>query len=180
MPWKAQPISLTDKQRKTLEEVSSSRSERKDHIQRSLIILHVNAGISDSKITKKLHICKSTVALWKRRWLSYREQLLLLDERETGIDYKRAILRILSDEERSGVKPKFTSEQICQIINVACESPGESDLPLSHWSLTSLADELVKRKIVDSISTSQLSLFLKSSRYKASQNKGMDSYPNRR
>ena len=179
MPWKSQPISLSEKQRKVLEEVSSSRNERKDHIQRSQIILHVNAGMSDSKISKELHISKSTVGYWKRRWLSFFEQLPLHDEKESGIDYKRAILKILSDEERSGAKPKFSSEQICQIINVACESPDELGLPLSHWSLTSLADELVKRKIVESISTSQLSIFLKSSRDKTSQSKRMDPYANK-
>lgn len=180
MPWKAQPISLTEKQQNILEEISSSRSERNDIVLRSLIILHVSSGMSDNKIIKKLNVCKSTVSRWKRRWLSYIEQLILLDEKESGINYKRAILRILSDAERPGARPKFSSEQICQIIKVACESPDKLGLPLSHWSLTSLADELVKRKIVESISTSQLSVFLKSSRDKTSQNEGMDPYSNRK
>ena len=82
MPWKAQPISLTEKQQNILEEISSSRSERKDLVLRSLIILHVSSGMSDNKIIKKLNVCKSTVSRWKRRWLSYIEQLILLDEKD--------------------------------------------------------------------------------------------------
>jgi hypothetical protein len=86
----------------------------------------------------------------------------------------------LSDKPRPGCPGKFTAEQICQIMNAACETPEESGLPLSHWTLSELASELVRRKIVESISTSQLCVFLKSGRNKAAQDKGMDSYPDRR
>ena len=102
------------------------------------------------------------------------------DEELTGSAYRKAILQLLSDKPRPGCPGKFTAEQICQIMNVACESPEESGLPLSHWTLSELASELVRRKIVDSISRSQLCVFLKSGRDKAPQNKGMDSYTNRR
>jgi hypothetical protein len=52
-------------------------------------------------------------------------------------------------------------------MNVACETPEESGLPLSHWTLSELASELVRRRIVESISTSQLCVFLKSGGDKA-------------
>ena len=84
------------------------------------------------------------------------------NETEKLIDYKRHIETLLSDAPRSGGPTKFSAEQLCQIYAVATEKPEESGLPLSHWSLSSLAEELAKRKIVDSISTSQLSVFLKS------------------
>ncbi|WP_440656999.1 helix-turn-helix domain-containing protein [Cysteiniphilum sp. G11B1] len=74
---------------------------------------------------------------------------------------------MLDDLPREGTPAKFSAEQICKIISVACEAPEKSGIPLSHWSLPSLAAELVKRQIVDSISTSQLHVFLKSGRYKA-------------
>ena len=41
----------------------------------------------------------------------------------------------------------YTAEQVCQIISVACERPEDSGLPISHWSLSSLAYEVIKRGI---------------------------------
>ena len=74
--------------------------------------------------------------------------------------------RFLSDKARPGCPGKFSAEQICQIMDVACETPEESGLPLSHWTLTELAAELIRRNIVESISTSQMRVFLKSGRNK--------------
>ncbi len=39
----------------------------------------------------------------------------------------------------------YTAEQVYQIISVACERPEDSGLPISHWSLSSFADEVIKR-----------------------------------
>ncbi|MGH9935580.1 MAG: helix-turn-helix domain-containing protein, partial [Blastocatellia bacterium] len=35
---------------------------------------------------------------------------------------------------RSGTPPKFTAEQIVQIIAVSCEEPAENERPVSHWT----------------------------------------------
>ena len=94
------------------------------------------------------------------------EKLLLIDKEENGIFYTRKLLEILSDEQRAGAPCKFTAEQICQIMSVACERPEDSGLPISHWSLDSLVDEVIKREIVESISRSRLAVFLKSGRHK--------------
>ena len=64
------------------------------------------------------------------------------------------------------MRPTFTAEQVCQILSVACEWPEDSGLPMSHWSLNSLAHEIIKRNIVESISRSQLAVFLKSGGHK--------------
>jgi putative transposase len=93
---------------------------------------------------------------------------LLVDEKETGINYVRKILEILSDEHRSGAPCTFTAEQVCQIMSLACERPEDSELPISHWSLNSLINEIIKRGIVETISRSRLSVFLKSREYKTS------------
>jgi len=108
----------------------------------------------------------STVKKWRNRWLKNETRLLLIDEREKGIIYVRKILDILSDEQRPGAPCRFTAEQVCQIMSVACERPEDNNLPISHWSLSSLADELIKRGIVHSLSRSRLAVFLKSGRYK--------------
>ena len=56
---------------------------------------------------------------------------------------------------------KFTPQQVTQILAVACEPPEKSGRPITHWTAHELADEVVKRGIVTSISTSQVSRFLR-------------------
>ena len=65
------------------------------------------------------------------------------------------------DEERSGRPNTFTSEQLCQIIAVACQSPEELGRPVTHWTPQELALEVVKQSIVESISVRHIGRFLK-------------------
>ncbi len=180
MAWKAEKPILTSKQSDALNEIVVSRTSRHDHLQRANIVLLSAKGCSDREIARELTINRMTVGQWRRRWLSYAERLSALDAEESGIDYKRSILNILSDAPRPGTPCKFTPEQICQIVNVACERPEDLGLPFTHWSLTSLSKEVVKREIVDSISTSQLAVFLKSGRCETAQSERVDSYADRR
>lgn len=168
MVWKASAINLTSKQREILLTTVNSRTGRQDHIQRAQIVLMSDQNLSNVDISKKLSLGKSAVSKWRRRWFNHQDVLQEIENSSIkAIDFKRYIESLLSDEARSGKPPKFTEEQIAQILAVASEKPEESELPLSHWSLSSLAIELQKRGIVESISTSQLSVFLKSSESKA-------------
>jgi len=169
MGRKTQHPTLSQKQHRFLQELSSSRTARADHQLRAEIILLSNHGLTDTQISQQLKVNRETVRIWRYRWINEADKLSTLDVKEKGIDYKRSLLTILSDRQRPGAPNKFTPEQICQLLNVACEKPEASGRPLSHWSLTSLVDELVKRGIVDSISTSQLCVFLKSASDKAAQ-----------
>jgi transposase len=67
----------------------------------------------------------------------------------------------LEDDGRSGTPSKFTAEQLTQIIAVACESPEESDRPVTHWTPSELADEVKQRGIVESISPRHVDRVLK-------------------
>ena len=58
----------------------------------------------------------------------------------------------LADAPRPGAPAKFTPEQVCQMIALAREKPADSERPLSQWSHRELADEIVRRGIVESIS----------------------------
>ena len=69
------------------------------------------------------------------------------------------IHEVLRDNPRSGTPATFTAEQICQIVAVGCEPPADSGRPVSHWTPTELADEVVKRGIVSSISPRRVGLF---------------------
>ena len=172
----AKKITLTKKQEKILRSFSNSRTVPAHLQQRALILLYCFEGKTNLEIMDDLGVHKKTISKWRTRWAENEEKLVTIENVEQGIAYQRSLERVLSDAPRSGTPCKFTAEQICLIINVACESPEDNNLPLSHWSLSSLADELVKREIVDSISTSQLQVFLKSGQYKTSQSKTVDSY----
>jgi hypothetical protein len=70
----------------------------------------------------------------------------------------------LRDAPRSGKKPRLTAEQICAIVAMACEAPGQSGRPITHWTNREIADEIVKRGIVDSISPRHAARILKKQR----------------
>ena len=59
------------------------------------------------------------------------------------------------------------SEQIVQIIAVACEPPEHSGRPISHWTVRELADEVQKRGIVATVSPRSVGRFLKRGRVAA-------------
>lgn len=170
MKRKASSINLTSTQHEILSKTAESRTSRKDHITRATIVLLCATGLSNVKIAEQVGLKKVAVGRWRRRWNEHREALQEMERSDSkDIDYRRFIESLLSDAARPGTPPKFTEEQLCQILSVASEKPEDSDLPLSHWSLSSLATELQKRGIVESISTSQLCVFLKSGADKAAQ-----------
>jgi len=73
----------------------------------------------------------------------------------------QAIKDILSDKPKPGSPPKFSAEEVVNIIAVGCEDPKKSDRPISHWTYRELADEVIKRKIVETVSASSVWRFLK-------------------
>ena len=60
--------------------------------------------------------------------------------------------------------PKFSAEQVTQILALACEPPQDSGRPVTHWTPRELAEEAKQRGIVRSISPRQVGRFLKDGR----------------
>jgi hypothetical protein len=50
---------------------------------------------------------------------------------------------------------------VARIVALACEAPGESGRPISHWSTTELAEEIERRGIVERISPRHAARLLK-------------------
>jgi hypothetical protein len=73
---------------------------------------------------------------------------------------REAILEALSDAPRPGAPATFTATQVAQIVALACESPKLSGRPITRWTHRELRDEVIKRKIVDSISVAQVGRYL--------------------
>lgn len=58
----------------------------------------------------------------------------------------------VQDAERSGAPLTFNAEQVIELFAIACEDPEASGRPISQWTARELAEEIVKRGIVESIS----------------------------
>jgi putative transposase len=67
----------------------------------------------------------------------------------------------LEDLPRSVCPDKFTPESICQIIATCCEKPSEYGRPITHWTQREWVDELIRQKLVESISASEVGRILR-------------------
>ena len=121
---------------------------------RILIILVAAKGYTNSEIAQRIGKDRGTVRLWRARWVE--AVPVLQAAREKGASKRELTVlleTILSDAPRSGAPGEFTPEQLASIIAVACEPPELSGRPVTHWTPRELADEVVKRRIVESISS---------------------------
>ena len=163
---RSQNIVLTKRQKSTLERIASMTTTQFRYRQRIQIILEAVSGKSNLLIAKEKGVTRSLVQRWLTRWEKANNLLVELECEEKGYKYLDGILKIFTDEIRSGSPTKFTAEQICNIIAIACENPDDSGHAVSHWSRVSIAKEAIERGIVTNISITQVGRFLKSSRSK--------------
>jgi putative transposase len=56
------------------------------------------------------------------------------------------------DSAVSGRPAEITAEQVCQIVALACEAPSQAGRPISQWSNREIADEIIRRGILPTIS----------------------------
>ncbi|AMO54579.1 helix-turn-helix domain-containing protein [Endozoicomonas montiporae] len=150
-----QKIVLSDQQRKDLELIVRRRKSSQSLVLRAKIILAGAEGKSLLGTAKKLKCTRETVTRWRKHWV----------ERPGD----QSTLEKLKEAQRPGTPPKFTAEQICQIIALSCDKPEDHGYPFSHWSESLLAMVAVDKKIVSSISQRQVGRFLKSGRHSSRQ-----------
>jgi putative transposase len=152
MPGPKPPaIKLTDAERQGLEKLVSRRTTEQQKVLRGRIALLAAAGKNTPEIAKALNISLDTARLWRRRWLD----LQAIGLAELSIEER------LEDLPRSGAPAQITADQICQIEQMACEKPEKSGRPISQWTGREIADEIVRRGILESISPRHASRLLK-------------------
>jgi putative transposase len=95
--------------------------------------------------------------------LAHQSELEALPARKLA----KRLPEVLADAPRPGHPPTFAAAQVAQLIALACESPKAAGLPISHWTITALTEEAVRRGIVESISRRSVWRFLKSGRVEA-------------
>lgn len=155
-------IEMTENQKQILMEISRSTQTAHAEVVRAKIILLRYAGESSRKIVEKVGCHRNTVTKWCKRWQGEQGRLAEAEKETEKKMYKEIVRLTLIDEERSGRPSKFTAEQLCEIIAVACQPPEELGYPITHWTPNELAIEVVKQKIVESISVRHIGRFLKS------------------
>ena len=153
MPGPKPPeVKISEEEKKELKKLIRANKTSQQIALRAKIILTLADGYNAVDVAKLLETTKKTVKLWRRHWLERKEE---------------SVVERLLDEERPGSPSKFRAEQWTQIMALACEVPSLSGRPISHWTSRELAQEAIKRKIVETISVRHLERFLKSGGSKA-------------
>jgi transposase len=111
-------------------------------------------GQNNAQIAEKLGINVETARTWRNRWLILKP--ISLDD--------LSVKERLEDIPRPGAPARITADQRCRIEAMACEDPEESERPISHWTSREIADEIMKRGIVDQISPRHAARLLKRGR----------------
>lgn len=118
---------------------------------RARIILLAADGKNHTQIARTLGIAVDTARLWRNRWHSF-----------VGIPLAELSIRErLEDGPRPGKPATISAEQVCQIVALACEAPAKSGRPISQWTGREIADELIRRGIVETISPRHAQRLLK-------------------
>lgn len=162
MSRKAPEVIASPRCRKILNGLSRSRKQPQRLVERATIILLAAHGLSNAEIGRRLGVDAQRARRWRGRWLEFTERLLEAEaEQGDERDLPRLVTNVLNDAERPGGPPKFTPEQVAQLISLACEPPEDSGIPVTHWTPEELAKEAMKRGIVESISGRHLDRLLK-------------------
>jgi putative transposase len=144
-------IELTDAERQALDELVRRHSTPQQIALRARVVLTAAEGKNNAQVSRQLGVSLDMVRLWRKRWLALQatslEDLPVADR--------------LRDAPRPGAPPRITDEQVCQIIELACEAPERSGRPISQWTGREIADEIKRRGIVDEISERHASRLLK-------------------
>jgi putative transposase len=147
-------IHLTDEERQGLERLVHRHRTPQQIALRGRIVLAAAEGANNARIARELAMGVATARLWRGRWLSMQPIPLT----ELSIEER------LEDLPRSGAPPRIRAEQVCRIVAMACEAPEASDRPISHWTHREIADEVMRRGIVDQISPRHAARLLKRGR----------------
>ena len=132
-------LNLSDSERNQLQQLINRHNTPQQIAIRAKIILMASEGQNHREIARNLDINRQMARLWRNRWLE-------TDPKDLSIHQR------LQDSERVGAPVKFSMEQVIELFALACSPPEDYGRPISHWTARELADEIIKRGIIESIS----------------------------
>lgn len=132
-------LDLSDSERNQLQQLINRHNTPQQIAIRAKIILMASEGQNHREIARNLDINRQMASLWRNRWLE-------TDPKDLSI------LQRLQDSERVGAPVKFSMEQVIELFALACSPPSDYGRPISHWTARELADEIIKRGVIESIS----------------------------
>ena len=133
-------VHLTKEDRNLLQQFTSTGKRSAREFLRAMILLLSDKGKTDEEIYEILNVSTCTVQRTRQKYAI------------SGLD------SALHELPRPGQPRKLSSSQEQQIIAIACSSAPEGR---SHWTLELLRKEVIKRGIVDEISTEPIRILLK-------------------
>ena len=148
---KPTPIALPKEMRQGLKLLVMRHKTRQQIAKRAWMILLAAEGKDNSEIGRRVRVSRLTVKQWRERWLTLEPiplEELSAEER-------------LEDLPRLGGPARITADQRCQLEALACESPEKSGRPISQWTGREIADEMMARNIVETISPRHAARLLK-------------------
>jgi hypothetical protein len=155
-----------------LNEIVSSRFAAGAIRQRAQCVLLANEDLKFVDIARRLRLTAKCVAKWVHRLVGSLEALVVVEDGQTKAALKREITDCLDDAKRSGRSKTFTPSQVASIVSIGCEDPEKSGRPVTQWTNVEITAEAIHRKIVDSISESQVRRFLILADLRPRKNKG--------
>jgi transposase len=116
-------IVLTPDEQKELQRLMRSpKAQQRQALRASIVWYLAVDGMHQAEVAAKLNITRKTVAKWEGRFLDKR-------------------LRGLGDLPRSGAPTRFSVEQRCQVLSIACAAPGDYGLDgQTCWTLDTLTE----------------------------------------
>ncbi len=144
-------VELSEPMRQALEKLAARHTTGQQKAQRARIILKASEGKNHAEIARELRMSIDMATLWRERWLALAD---------IGLD-DLSVEERLDDLPRPGAPSGLRADQVCQMEQMACEAPEKAGRPISQWTDREIADELVKRGIVASISPRHAARLLK-------------------
>ena len=148
---KPEAIELSDQARQDLEKLAARHTTGQQKAQRARIILKGAEGKNNAEIGREVKQSIDMVRLWRRRWL---------DLAGIGLD-DLSVEERLDDLARPGAPSRLSADQVCRLEQMACQAPDKTGRPISQWTGREIADELIKRGIVETISPRHAARLLK-------------------
>jgi len=148
---KAQEVKLSEIERQGLEKLIKRHQIGQQMALRARIVLAAARGETNERIARENKVSSETVRLWRNRWIKLQD--ISLDD--------LSLEDRLQDAPRPGAPAQITADQRCRIEALACEKPEASERPITHWTAREIAEEVMKRKIVESISPRHAARLLK-------------------